>query len=139
MKKGQISFPNRLEELSNFRNAIEEFIGESIELRTKSRIILSLDEIVSNIIEHGFPNGGESQIKILLEQSESEIKFVVEDEGVEFNPLQKKPVDVDEHLELGEDGGMGIYIVQKIMKMDYERSSNKNRLYLRKALKEKEE
>jgi serine/threonine-protein kinase RsbW len=135
LKTHKIYFDNKLEELSVLRSEIEAFIGSSINSKTKNRIILSLDETVSNVIEHGFPNGELSRIQLEMSQDENEITFVLEDSGIEFNPLSKKEVDIDEHLERGEDGGMGIYIVQKIMKVEYEkRTEGGNRLTLKKNL-----
>jgi serine/threonine-protein kinase RsbW len=137
MKIQKISIPNNLEELSNLRNFIEQFIGDSINSRTKNRIILSLDEIVSNIIEHGYPQKIESLVNVTIKQSKEYIEFIVEDNGIEFNPLSREEIDVEKHLEKGEDGGMGIYIVQKIMEMNYQRIEDSiNRLTLRKNLLE---
>jgi serine/threonine-protein kinase RsbW len=133
LKTHKIYFDNSLENLSVLRSEIEAFIGSTIDNKTKNRIILCLDEAVSNIIEHGFPNGEQSKIELEMKQNELEIIFILEDSGIEFNPLERKQVDVDEHLELGQDGGMGIFIFQKIMSIEYaKRTGGGNRLTLKK-------
>mgnify|MGYP006323456505 CR=1 FL=1 len=134
MREINFQFPNQLSELANVRQKINEFIGNEIDSKLKNRIILSLDEVVSNIIEHGFPNSRESEIAINIQLSKDKIVFILEDEGIAFNPLEAKAIDIDEHLELGEDGGVGIHIVQKIMHLEYERTLAKNRLVLSKNL-----
>jgi serine/threonine-protein kinase RsbW len=134
LKEIRFQFVNKLSELDNCRNNIEKFIDNAIESKTKNRIILSVDEAVSNIIEHGFPDFSESMISIFIQLSKEKIIIVLEDEGIAFNPLEAKPVDIDEHLEIGEDGGVGIHIVQKIMHIEYERINFRNRLTLSKNL-----
>lgn len=134
MRETKFQFPNQLSELGNCRRNIEEFIGTGLDSIAKNRIILSIDEAVSNIIEHGFPDSKESLISIFIQLDKQKILFILEDEGIAFNPLEAKPVNIDEHLEIGEDGGVGIHIVQKIMNVEYERINLKNRLTLSKYL-----
>lgn len=134
MRETRFQFRNQLSELETSRKKIDEFIGIELDSKTKNRIILSLDEAVSNIIEHGFPDAIESLISIFIRLDTEKILFILEDSGIAFNPLESKPVDIDEHLEIGEDGGVGIHIVQKIMNIQYERIENKNRLTLSKNL-----
>lgn len=136
MREINLKFKNQLSELAFIRGKIDEFIGKEINSVLKNRIILSVDEAISNVMEHGFPDLKESDISLNVQLTESKIKFVLEDEGIPFNPLTAKPVDIEEHLELGEDGGVGIHIVQKIMQVEYERTLSKNRLLLTKNLTE---
>jgi serine/threonine-protein kinase RsbW len=135
LRETQFQFRNQLSELEACRKKIDEFIGIELDSKTKNRIILSLDEAVSNIIEHGFPDATESLISIFIQLDTEKILFHLEDSGIAFNPLDAKPVDIDEHLEIGEDGGVGIHIVQKIMNVEYQRIENKNRLTLSKKLR----
>ena len=127
MRETKFQFTNQLSELANVRSIVDKFIGTEIDTKLKNRIILALDEVVSNIIEHGFPDSKESEIAL---------NVLVDKEGIAFNPLESKPVDMEEHLEIGEDGGVGIHIVQKIMQVEYERIHSKNRLTLSKNLTE---
>jgi serine/threonine-protein kinase RsbW len=136
LKEVNFQFPNQLSILSEVRKKIEEFIDSDLETILKNRIILSVDEAISNIIEHGFPDLKDSLISLNIRLDKEKIIFILEDEGIPFNPLSKESVDVDKHLEIGEDGGMGIHIVQKIMKVEYERVHLKNRLVLTKNFKE---
>jgi serine/threonine-protein kinase RsbW len=136
LRETNFQFPNQLSELANVRRKIDEFIGAEIDSKLKNRIILSIDEAVSNIIEHGFPDSKESMISLSIQLTKEKILFILEDEGISFNPLEAKTVDIDEHLEIGEDGGVGIHIVQKIMQVEYERIHSKNRLTLSKKITE---
>ena len=139
MKKISFQFPNKLSILAEVRDKLNEFIGVDLEGILKSRIILSIDEAVSNIIEHGFPDKKDSLITLYIQLEKNRIIFILEDEGIPFNPLSRNTVDLDEHLERGEDGGMGIHILQKIMNIEYERIHFKNRLTLTKNLIEESE
>jgi len=136
MKFHRLHLKNSLEELSFFREEAEKFIGNSLNSKNKMRVILSLDEILSNIIEHGFPDRTESFIEAEMTLYPDRIICVFTDEGIPFNPLSAPEVNINEHLDRGEDGGMGIHIVRKIMKASYEFTSDKkNRLTLIKELK----
>ena len=95
MKTHKLQIQNELQELATLRSEIQMFIEEKIDSKRKNRIILSIDEVISNIIEHGFPNGEKSSISIEISLDEKEITFVIEDSGIEFNPLEQKEVDVE--------------------------------------------
>ena len=136
MRETKFQFTNQLSELANVRSIVDKFIGTEIDTKLKNRIILALDEVVSNIIEHGFPDSKESEIALNVLVDKEKIQIILEDEGIAFNPLESKPVDMEERLEMGGDGGVGIHIVQKIMQVEYERIHSKNRLTLSKNLTE---
>ena len=61
------------------------------------------------------------------------ISFI--DEGIAFNPLNKKDPDISLKAEDREIGGLGIYMVKKSMDdVTYQREGNKNILTIRKRI-----
>ena len=139
MKSKKVSFTNSLSNLEFVRTEIISFLKESCSDKILNRIVLSIDEAISNCIEHGFIEGEISEINLEMILEEKIAKFVLVDSGIEFDPTKKESLDIDTHLEKGEDGGVGIHIFQKIMKVKYQRQENKNILTLSKNLGEENE
>jgi serine/threonine-protein kinase RsbW len=59
----------------------------------------------------------------------------IEDDGIPFNPLEKKDPEIPAELIDVKIGGLGINIVRKLMDdIRYERKQDKNRLMLKKFI-----
>ena len=87
---------------------------------------LVLDELITNIIEHG---GGCSKcpIEIRIEKTNSQFKIQLSDGGPPFDPTQCKPVDVTLPIGQRKCGGLGILFVRKFSDCcSYERVKGKN-------------
>ena len=57
------------------------------------------------------------------------------DQGIPYNPLENKDPDITLNLEEREIGGLGIYMVKKIMdEVSYEYMDGQNILRMRKSL-----
>lgn len=136
MNSKKISFSNKLENLEFVRNEVSSFLKNSCSGKILNRIVLSIDEAISNSIEHGFRENEISEIQIEMKLENHEAEFIIIDSGIEFDPTKKDKLDIDSHLEIGEDGGVGIHIFQKIMKVNYKRIQNQNYLTLKKNLGE---
>jgi anti-sigma regulatory factor (Ser/Thr protein kinase) len=96
---------------------------------------LALDEMVTNVAKHAFPEGGEHEFTLLVTLSDDEFVARLEDDGVAFNPLDHPLPDLDAPLEERKEGGLGIYLVRQIMtSVEYERIGQINLLTLRKKL-----
>ena len=96
---------------------------------------LALDEIVSNVVKHAYPEGGEHLFSLHISLSDDEFVARVEDDGVEFNPMEHPAPDLDAPLEERKEGGLGIFLVRQIMtSVDYQRMMGTNIVTLRKKL-----
>ena len=63
------------------------------------------------------------------------IVLVFIDQGIPYNPLDNKDPDITLNLEEREIGGLGIYMVKKIMdEVSYEYMDGQNILRMRKSL-----
>jgi serine/threonine-protein kinase RsbW len=61
----------------------------------------------------------------------------IEDDGVPFNPLEKKAVELPADVTSAKIGGLGIHITRELMdKIFYERKRGKNKLTLNKIIQE---
>jgi len=96
---------------------------------------LVLDELVANIINHGYDDTAEHQIHVTLGADGSELTIRVEDDGRPFDPLQVPPPDLDLPLEERPVGGLGIHLVRSVMDaVEYQRHGDRNILTMRKTI-----
>jgi len=98
-------------------------------------INLALDETITNVVRHAYPEGGDHHFTVQMMLSEGEFMARIEDDGVEFNPLDHPEPDLEAPLEERKEGGLGIYLVRQIMtSVEYQRVAGKNQITLRKKL-----
>ena len=96
---------------------------------------LVLEEAVTNSMRHGFVDGGEHSVTVLMVCTDSKLTLEVTDDGIPYDPLQRAPVDVDAPLEERTIGGLGIHLIRNLMdEVEYDRVEDRNRLRMRKAL-----
>lgn len=97
---------------------------------------LSIEEICTNIIEHGYKyNGAGKKIEIICVYDNSQIKVRIFDEAPLFNPLELDDPDPSIPLWEREGGGWGIYFVKQYMtSIAYEQIDGQNSLVLTKQI-----
>ena len=129
--KLSISIPAVLSELSTLRNEVTGFLGESLDDADRGRVVLAIDEAVSNIITHGYNYDETKVIKIDMESAADSFKFIITDTAPEYNPLKSEPPDIDKYHDEGLDSGLGVDIIRRIMEVRYEKNpEGGNRLIL---------
>lgn len=132
-----IVLKNDLGEIEQLNLQLEEF-GAKHNLHTEElyAVNLSLEEIVTNVIRYAWPEGGEHAIDITVNVNDQEIKIVVEDDGVPFNPCEVPEPDKSQPAAQRKVGGLGIHLVRGSMDhMGYLNADNKNILMLDKKRK----
>ena len=99
-------------------------------------INLSLEEIITNTIAYGYEDKSAHLIDVRISLGGKELILEVVDDGRSFDPLVEAPIpDVDKPLEEKIEGGLGVFLVRKIMdKMEYKRKNDKNILLLKKTI-----
>ncbi len=96
-------------------------------------IHLALDEIVSNVVLHGCAADRVCHIFVDLAVHDEEIEVHVRDDADPFDPLQKPDPDPRVPLSDRPIGGLGIYLVKKLMtEVRYCREDGVNHLALTK-------
>lgn len=130
---------NRMEELQRLNERLEE-IGTDAGWPARAVLDLSLacEELVVNIVNYGFPTGGEHCIDVTIHASPTSVEVKIEDGGVPFNPLEEQDRPAAPHLELEDRpiGGLGIFFVKRLMDdIHYEYSGGLNRFWMRKQFK----
>lgn len=127
---------NSLPELDRVSAAVEDFLGCcGVSMKDAYQIQLVLDELVTNVICHGFDAQGGQPIDISLSRSDEGLEMLIEDGGKPFNPLDAPEPDLSSPVEQRSIGGLGVHIVRKMMDhVSYTRSDGKNTLRLRRNI-----
>jgi anti-sigma regulatory factor (Ser/Thr protein kinase) len=99
---------------------------------------LALEEIVTNVITHGYGGREEYDIAIRFSLEKHNLRIQVKDSAPEFNPLDlEEPDDLDKSFDERNIGGLGIHLVKKFTdNFNYRRSKNKNIVTLIKGLED---
>ena len=132
----EIKLHNKLSELASANQTLTEFgrqhgLSDSV----LHDLSLALSEILTNVISYGY-TGGEHEITVRLSVKPGEMQVEVEDDGQPFNPLEAPEVDTTKPLEDRIVGGLGVYLVRKLMDgLEYQRHEGKNLLTMKKHLR----
>ena len=138
MAQVKFALKNRLADLDVLCEHLASFCESSgIAKKQKFEINLALDELFTNIINHGFNDDAEHQIHVTCARSDEIVKITIRDDGVPFNPLQAPQPDLKCAFDDREIGGRGIHLIKAyIDQIDYRRDDDANVLTLTKILKD---
>jgi anti-sigma regulatory factor (Ser/Thr protein kinase) len=86
-------------------------------------IQLAADEASSNIIEHAYADTQGGKLEIDVSVSDKELKIVMRDQGKPFDPASVPEPNVKADLSERKIGGLGLYLMRKLMdEVSYESS-----------------
>jgi phosphoserine phosphatase RsbU/P len=104
-------------------------------LETMAQIRVVCDEVLANVISHGFPDGAEHEIEVRVALAGRRLVLTVSDDGVPFDPLAAPPPDTSLPLERRAIGGLGIHLVRQLVdEVTYGRRGDRNVLTLMKTV-----
>ncbi len=96
---------------------------------------LSVEEICTNIIEHGYgySDAPHAKIEVLCEEQQDRLTIIIMDDADQFNPLLLRDPDPTASLMERKEGGWGVYFVKKFMdRVDYRFAANRNQFVMEK-------
>ena len=127
-----IIIKNKDEEISKAVESVRKYLKhKDFSEDCECSLAVAFDEMLSNIIHHGYNDDSEHSIKIILSSKGKDFIGTIEDDAVAFNPLLHPDADTSLPLSERKIGGLGIHLVRKMMdKMEYKRVQNKNVLTL---------
>jgi len=131
-----LDMPNRLGELDSLHRFFEGLGREAgWSDRLSMNMTLACEELLTNTISYGYPQGGDHSIRLEVTSSARGIEIVLEDEAVPFDPLSAEAPDLGLSVEERRIGGLGIHFVKRLMdEIVYERTASGNRLTLYKKI-----
>ena len=121
-----LKLESSLEALGQIERAVEEFGAELL-----FHVQLTLDELATNVINHGYGESGYS-FQITVKSKPEAVQIELVDEARPFDPLQNAPHPaIDAGVQERKVGGLGVYIVKELMdELEYRRENGKNCLTL---------
>lgn len=97
---------------------------------------LVLEEAVSNVIFYAYPEESGRQIEVTMAVKEGVLEVVVRDSGRPFDPTARQQPDVGLAPDEREIGGLGIFLIRRIMdRVAYRRENGENVLTMEMELK----
>lgn len=135
MKK-HIVITNEIAEISVITDFVEQ-IGAELELKPSLVMSLNLvlEEAISNIILYAYPQRIGELITIMVEKTDNMLIFTITDKGMVFDPTVVPEADIMLSVQERPIGGLGIYLIKKIMnEVEYQRIDGNNVFTLKKIL-----
>jgi serine/threonine-protein kinase RsbW len=131
-----VTLVNELAEIRRLGPLVEAFGAENrLSGDALFYVGLALDEVVTNVIRHGYDDAGRHEIAVRLELDGDVLRAEVRDDGRAFDPLSLPPVDLDRGIDERGIGGLGVHVVRSTMdSVDYRREDGRNVLVLRKRI-----
>jgi anti-sigma regulatory factor (Ser/Thr protein kinase) len=124
----EIVIRNDLMELASLRDGLEQ-IGAELGIPGKPlmQLQVALDEIASNVIKYGWPDGGNHELRVRIAGQQDRIEVEIVDDGREFDPRQA-PAPEPQPAGRRRLGGLGIHMVKQLVdRVEYERVDGRNR------------
>ena len=99
------------------------------------QIVLALDELLTNIVNHGRAPAAPAAITVELTYAAGELTAVLSDTGRPFDPRTAPPADTTSPLADRRVGGLGVHLVRSMMdRFDYRHDGQRNIVVLMKRI-----
>lgn len=101
--------------------------------RSLFQLQVALDEIVSNVIKYGWPEGGAHEIEIRIVVRNDRVEVEIIDDGRMFDPRDAPERDKPLPGQKPQPGGVGVQMTRQLVdRIAYARIGNRNRTTLTK-------
>jgi sigma-B regulation protein RsbU (phosphoserine phosphatase) len=122
---------SEIPKLQRFMQAVSEHAD--LDHALSLNLNLALEEAVSNVLLYAYPDAADKKVDIKAVVLEDRVDFTVSDSGVPFDPTAKADPDLSADLKDRPIGGLGIFLVKRIMDaVSYRREDGKNILSMTK-------
>ena len=116
MRMPKLTFPARFEYLDDVRNDVAEHAREAgFSDKAVYAIQLAADEAASNIIEHAYAGRSDASFDMLCEYRAGKLVITFYDQGKAFDISKVSKPDVKADLSERKIGGLGIFLMYKLM------------------------
>ena len=132
----EIIIDNNIDEIAKITQFIEE-LGITLQLPAgiTMSVNLAIEEAISNIIRHAFPQGKQSEITLRAGIAPGMLTFQIIDDGLSFDPSQGDSSEDSIPLEQRLAEGLGLFLIRRTMdEIEYNIVDGQNHLVLRKKI-----
>jgi serine/threonine-protein kinase RsbW len=129
-------FPRSIQSLPVIFDFANEFLADlNVDKSSTFGLQLAIEEVFTNCVKY---NHSTADILLVLEKASNQIIITIEDYDVEgFDMSKPPPVDTEEPLEKRKVGGLGLFLVQKLMdRVDYHYENRTSTITLVKTIGE---
>ena len=133
----QLIVPAERSEFAVLQQWLQSIAAElNMQERIKKQLMISCDEIFTNIASYAYPDGnGTIAVAVEFVSETQRLRIIFSDSGTAFNPLEISEPDIGSALSDRKIGGLGMFMVKKMMdSVEYCRQDGKNILTLTKSL-----
>jgi anti-sigma regulatory factor (Ser/Thr protein kinase) len=132
----ETTITNRIEDVTRVSVLLDDVArAHGLPPRAVADMQVALDEVLTNIITHGYADDAAHEIRVRLTVGPDVLQAQVEDDARPFDPLAVPAPDLGAPLMERRVGGLGIHFVRKLMsEVTYALVDNRNRLVLKRHL-----
>jgi anti-sigma regulatory factor (Ser/Thr protein kinase) len=127
----RLSVPGTLDSLETIAAYVAEVAAAAgLDEEVSYRLQLAVDEVVTNIVSHGYAEVGiEGVVELEAVVDKRTLKIYIEDTGPTYDPRQyQRPDHLDLPIEQRKVGGLGVYLaMNSVDKFLYEQVGKRNR------------
>ena len=125
-----LTFPTTFDILDEIRTFVGNQAREAgFNAKDIYSVQLAADEAASNVIEHAYEGKPNGMFKVSCELREGRLIITILDHGKAFDPSQVEEPDLKADLSDRKIGGLGVYMIRKLMdEVRYESTQAGNRL-----------
>ena len=136
----EISLVNELREIVGVAARIDRFCeARSLDPQLAYAVNLSVDEILTNTITHGYDDEESHRIEVIVRVEGQTLVVVIVDDSEAFDPSRAPQPDVEASLESGDLEGLGLFLVHQMMdRVEYRRVDGCNVVTLTRSTADKD-
>jgi sigma-B regulation protein RsbU (phosphoserine phosphatase) len=95
--------------------------------RVQTRVLMGLDELITNVIDYGYNDQDAHEIRIKVTRTPGRLLVTLSDDARPFNPLSAPAPDLSPDADEREIGGLGIHLCREMFdQLTYERCDGRN-------------
>jgi serine/threonine-protein kinase RsbW len=121
-------------QIADVRNFVARHAGDyGFNSEDVHDITLAVDEAYTNVIKHAYNFDETKKVKVKILTADNEFTISLMDEGTAFDPATYKEPNIAERVMLRKRGGVGVYLIHKLMdRVEYRNDGNQNEILMSK-------